>query len=47
MKLLTGELQCPKADQEVGVMLLEPKGVVNTGDSDREDLKIAPKAMDL
>ena len=39
-------MQCPKADQEVGVMLLELKGVVNTGDSDREDLRIAPKAMD-
>lgn len=41
-----GSLQCPKADEEVGVMLLEPKGVVNTGDSEREDLKIAPKAME-
>ena len=27
-------------------MLLEPKGVVNTGDSEREDLRIAPKAME-
>ena len=27
-------------------MLLEPKGVVNTGDSDREDLKVAPKVME-
>ena len=39
-------LQCPKAEQEVGVLLLEPKGVVNTGDSEREDLRIAPKAME-
>ena len=41
-----GGLQCPKADEEVGVMLLEPKGVVNTGDSEREDLRVAPKAME-
>lgn len=41
-----GELQCPKAEEEVGVMLLEPKGVVNTGDSEREDLRVAPKAME-
>ena len=27
-------------------MLLEPKGVVNTGDSEKEDLRIAPKAME-
>lgn len=45
-KLTRGILQCPKADEEVGVMLLEPKGVVNTGDSGREDLRIAPKAME-
>lgn len=42
-----GVEHCPKADEEVGVMLLEPKGVVNTGDSEREDLTIAPKAMEL
>ena len=28
-----GVEHCPKADKEVAVMLLEPKGVVNTGDS--------------
>ncbi len=28
---------CPKAEEEVGVLLLEPKGVINTGDSDRVD----------
>ena len=33
-------------DDGVGVMLLEPKGVVNTGDSEREDLRVAPKAME-
>ena len=27
-------------------MLLEPRGVVNTGDSEREDLRVAPKAME-
>lgn len=27
-------------------MLLEPKRVVNIGDSEREDLRIAPKAME-
>ena len=37
---------CPKADEEVGVMLLEPKGVVNTGDSERGDLTIMPKPME-
>lgn len=41
-----GNSQCPKADEEVRVMLLEPKGVVNTGDSEGEDLKIAPRAME-
>ncbi|KAM0793961.1 cupin domain protein [Usnea florida] len=41
-----GVEHCPKAEQEVGVLLLEPKGVVNTGDSGREDLRIAPKAME-
>ena len=33
-----GVEHCPKADEEVGVMVLEPKGVVNTGDSERVDL---------
>lgn len=33
-----GVEHCPKAEEEVGVMLLEPKGVVNTGDSDQIDL---------
>jgi len=42
-----GVEHCPKADEEVGVMLLEPKEVVNTGDSEREDLTIAPEAMEL
>lgn len=41
-----GVEHCPKAEQEVGVMLLEPKEVVNTGDSGREDLRVAPKAME-
>ena len=27
-------------------MLLEPKGVANTGDSEREDLRIAPRVME-
>ena len=40
-----GVEHCPKADEEVGVMLLEPKGVVNTGDSERGDLTITPKPM--
>ncbi|KAL2047169.1 hypothetical protein N7G274_001188 [Stereocaulon virgatum] len=41
-----GAEHCPKADKEVAVMLLEPKGVVNTGNSERGDLTIAPRAMD-
>ena len=41
-----GVEHCPKADEEVGVMLLEPKGVVNTGDSERGELTIAPKPME-
>ena len=40
-----GVEHCPKADEEVGVMLLEPNGVVNTGDSERGDLTITPKPM--
>ena len=40
-----GVEHCPKADEEVGVMLLEPKGVLNTGDSERGDLTITPKPM--
>ena len=40
-----GVEHCPKADEEVGVMLLEPKGVVNTGESVRSKLTIAPKPM--
>ena len=27
-------------------MLLEPKGWVNTGDSEREDIRVAPKVME-
>ena len=41
-----GVEHCPKADEEVGVMLLEPKGVVNTGDSGTENLTIAPKPLE-
>lgn len=41
-----GVEHCPRADEEVGVMLLEPKGVVNTGDSERGDLTITPKPME-
>ena len=41
-----GVEHCPKADEEVGVMLLEPKGVVNTGDSEAGNLTIAPKPME-
>ena len=41
-----GVEHCPKADEEVGVMLLEPKGVINTGDSERDDLTITPKPME-
>ena len=44
--VLKGVEHCPKADKEVAVMLLEPKGVVNTGNSERGDLTIAPRAMD-
>ena len=40
-----GVEHCPKADEEVEVMLLEPKGVVNTGDSVRRNLTIAPKPI--
>lgn len=32
-----GVEHCPKAEEEVGVLLLEPKGVINTGGSDRVD----------
>lgn len=35
----------PKADEEVSVLLLEPKGVVNTGTADT-DRTIAPRPMD-
>ena len=41
-----GVEHCPKADEEVAVMLLEPKGVVNTGDSERGDLTTAFRAME-
>ncbi|KAK3176957.1 hypothetical protein OEA41_008283 [Lepraria neglecta] len=41
-----GVEHCPKADEEVAVMLLEPMGVVNTGDSERGDLTIAVRAME-
>lgn len=41
-----GVEHCPKADEEVGVLLLEPKGVINTGDSERGDLTITPKPME-
>lgn len=41
-----GVEHCPKADEEVGVMLLEPKGVVNTGDSERADLTRAVKPIE-
>ena len=41
-----GVEHCPKADEEVGVMLLEPKGVVNTGDSVSRNLTIAPKPIE-
>lgn len=41
-----GMEHCPRADEEVGVMLLEPKGVVSTGNSERGDLTIAPRAME-
>ena len=40
-----GVEHCPKADEEVGVMLLEPKGVVNTGDSEIGNLTIVPKPI--
>ena len=40
-----GVEHCPKADEEVRVMLLELKGVVNTGDSERGDLTITSKPM--
>ena len=35
----------PKADEEVGVVLLELKGVVNAADSERNDLTITPKPI--
>ncbi len=35
----------PKADEEVSVLLLEPKGVVNTGNADTKRT-IAPKSME-
>ena len=35
----------PKADEEVSVLLLEPKGVVNTSDA-RTDRTIAPRPME-
>ncbi len=40
-----GVEHCPKADEEVGVMLLEPKGVVNTGDCEKGDLTVTPRPM--
>ena len=35
----------PKADEEVSVLLLEPKGVVNTGDAETSRT-VAPKPME-
>ena len=40
-----GVEHCPRADEEVGVLLLEPKGVVNTGDAGT-DRRIDPKPME-
>ncbi|KAG8531479.1 uncharacterized protein KY384_003108 [Bacidia gigantensis] len=40
-----GVEHCPKADEEVGVLLLEPKGVFNTGDAG-EDRRIDPRPME-
>ena len=40
-----GVEHCPKADQEVGVLLLEPKGVINTGNAET-DRRIDPRPME-
>lgn len=37
---------CPKAEEEVAVMLLEPRGVINTGDSARGDLTREVRAIE-
>ena len=42
-----GVEHCPKADEEVGVMLLEPKGVVNTGDSGTENSDYCAEAVGM
>ena len=39
-----GVEHCPKAEEEVGVLLLEPKGVVYTGDAEA-DKRIDTKSM--
>ena len=39
-----GVEHCPKADSEVSVLLIEPKGTVNTGTRGGERT-IAPQAM--
>lgn len=41
-----GVEHCPKAEEEVGVMLMEPKGIVNTGDCDNVDLIRPVKPME-
>ena len=41
-----GVEHCPKAEEEVSVMLLEPKGVVNTGTAAVGEKTIAPKPME-
>ena len=41
-----GVEHCPKAEEEVAVMLLEPKGVVNTGDSGRGDVTREVRAIE-
>lgn len=41
-----GVEHCPKAEEEVGVMLMEPKGIVNTGDCDNVDLMRPVKPME-
>ena len=40
-----GVEHCPKANEEVGVLLLEPKGVVNTGNA-QTDRRIDPRPME-
>lgn len=40
-----GVEHCPKADEEVGILLLEPKGVVNTGNAGT-DRRIDPRPME-